>query len=147
MRTDEPERRFAPGSVLRISGKNNELVVSHTRWHSGRFLVKFVDYEDRSAVDALRGAELVVAVSDDELPSGEDEFYDRQLIGLRVRNAAGIDIGIVTSVDHFPAQDLLSVRTESGDFLVPFVNALVPEVDLSAGYLQLADVRGLVEEE
>ncbi len=133
--------------MLRISGKNEELVVSRSRWHSGRFLVKFVDYEDRSAADALRGAELVVDVSDDELPSGEDEFYDRQLVGLRVRNAAGIDIGIVTSVDHFPAQDLLSVRTVSGDSLVPFVNALVPKIDLAAGYLQLADVKGLIEEE
>ena len=43
-----------------------------------------------------------------------------------------------------PAQDVLEIRTEAGDRLVPFVAALVPEVDLAAGTLRLADVPGLL---
>jgi len=43
------------------------------------------------------------------------------------------------------AQDLLTVRTTDGrDALVPFVKVLVPEVDLAAGRVVIADRPGLV---
>ena len=46
---------------------------------------------------------------------------------------------------HGGAQDLLTIRTPDGrDALVPFVKALVPEVDLAGGRLVVADRPGLV---
>ena len=80
----------------------------------------------------------------DESPEEEGEFYDRQLIGLRVLDAAGTDVGEVTAVIHLPAQDGLEVQTEAGTRLIPFVTELVPEVDLAAGHVRLADVPGLI---
>ncbi len=75
------------------------------------------------------------------------EFYDRQLIGLRARTRDGADIGMVGSVLHLPAQDVLQIETAAGTRLVPFVEALVPQVDLDAGYLTVADVAGLLDDE
>lgn len=94
---------------------------------------------------SLRGAVLVVDVDADGRPDDAEEFYDRQLIGLRVLDAAGVEVGIVVGVIHLPEQDLLEIRTPSGEQLVPFVQALVPRVDLVAGFVQLADVPGLLE--
>ena len=48
---------------------------------------------------------------------------------------------------HMPEQDLLEVQTAAGVRLVPFVAALVPEVDLATGTLTVADVTGLLEDE
>ena len=45
----------------------------------------------------------------------------------------GAEIGRVADVIHLPEQDMLEIRTEAGTRLVPFVRALVPEVDLAAG--------------
>ena len=82
----------------------------------------------------------------DELPSEPEEFFDRQLIGLRVLNAIGETVGQVGEVLHLPAQDCLAVDTPRGRRLVPFVRALVPRVDLAAGEVQLAEVGGLLED-
>jgi 16S rRNA processing protein RimM len=144
LRTDEPERRFAPGAVVRPEGGGKPFTVSSTRWHSGRLLVAFAELADRTAVEAARGTRLVVEVSADESPEDEGEFYDRQLIGLRVLDAGGTDVGEVTAVIHLPAQDGLEVQTDAGTRLIPFVAELVPEVDLAAGHVRLADVPGLV---
>jgi 16S rRNA processing protein RimM len=146
-RTDEPERRFAPGTVLRDERTGRTLRVATRRDHSGRLLVRFEGAEDRNAAEALRGIRLVVDVPVDEQPEAEGEYFDRQLIGLTVLDADGVEAGRVTAVVHLPAQDLLEVATSEGARLVPFVTALVPVVDLAAGSVQLADVPGLLHDE
>lgn len=55
-RTDEPERRFAPGTRLREEGGARVLTVEAHRWHSGRLLVRFAEAADRTAVEELRGS-------------------------------------------------------------------------------------------
>jgi 16S rRNA processing protein RimM len=53
---------------------------------------------------------------------------------------------VVAEVMHSGAQDLLVVRRDGrDDALVPFVAALVPEVDLESGRLLVADRPGLLE--
>ncbi len=144
LRTDEPKRRFVPGARLRVEGSAHPLTVSSTRDHGGRLLARFDECPDRTAAESLRGAVLVVDVDADERPADEEEYYDRQLTGLRVLDAAGSEIGTVADVIHLPEQDVLEIRTSSGVRLVPFVRALVPHVDLAAGSVQLADVPGLL---
>jgi 16S rRNA processing protein RimM len=146
VRTDEPERRFAPGQVLRVEDEARVLTVRSARDHSGRLLVAFAEITDRTGAESLRGIRLVTDVPAAELPSAEGEFYDRQLIGLQVRSAESIPLGTVTGVVHLPAQDVLEVDVDGVIRLVPFVTALVPHVDLLEGYLQLADVAGLVDD-
>lgn len=147
LRTDEPERRFEPGSHLRIEGTRRELTVTDARWHSGRLLVHFAELADRTAVEKARGSVLVVDVDPDELPEEEDEYYDRQLVGLMALRADGSELGRVTQVVHMPAQDVLAIATGAGERLVPFVSELVPSVDLAAGTVQLAEVPGLLDDE
>lgn len=146
LRTDEPQRRFAPGQRLRAEGLGTAYVVASARDHGARLLVHFEGLEDRTAAEAMRGLVLVADVDPTERPDTEDEFYDRQLIGLRVL-ARGAELGRVVAVLHMPEQDLLEVQTATGARLVPFVAALVPEVDLAAGTLTVADVAGLLEDE
>jgi 16S rRNA processing protein RimM len=58
----------------------------------------------------------------------------------------GIPIGTISRVDHFPGQDLLVVKTESSEVMVPFVKEIVPEVDIDAGTITLTPPGGLFEE-
>lgn len=145
VRTDEPERRLAPGASVLLDG-TRERVVASARWHSGVLLLGLVGVTDRTAAEALRGLDLWARVPADEVPADDDAYYDRQLVGLEVRDAAGAAVGTVTSVLHLPAQDVLAVRTSGGERLVPFVTELVPVVDLAGGYLQVADVGGLLSD-
>lgn len=146
VRTDEPERRFVPGSTLRVEGGQATLTVESVRDHSGRMLVRFREHPDRTAVERLRGTVLVVEVDATERPADAEEFYDRQLTGLRVLDHESRPVGTVADVLHLPEQDLLELRTSSGTRLVPFVKAVVPEIDLAAGTVRLADLPGLLRD-
>jgi 16S rRNA processing protein RimM len=146
VRTDEPERRFAVGQVLRAEEGPRRFTVTAARDHSGRLLVHFAELPDRTAAEAARSTVLVADVDPAELPEEEDAYYDHQLVGLSVLGADGHVVGSVRDVLHLPLQDTLEVETPDGVRLVPFVAAVVPTVDLGAGQLHLADVVGLLED-
>ncbi len=147
LRTDEPEIRFALGAVVGIEGSKETLTVAATRdGAGGRLFVRFQQAADRTAAEGLRGRVLTAVVDPSERPDDPEEYYDRQLRGLRVLDASGVEVGVVADVVHLPSQDLLAVRTETGERLVPFVSEIVPEVDLVAGTCRLAEVTGLLED-
>jgi len=141
IRTDEPERRFAPGSSVVYEG--GTLTIVSARHHSGRLIVRFKGFDDRNAAETLHGKVLEVEVDETELPEDPEEFYDHQLIGLEARVADKV-LGTVSQVIHMPEQDSLAIKTESSEILVPFVLELVPEVDVSGGYVRIADMPGLI---
>jgi 16S rRNA processing protein RimM len=151
VRSDEPERRFAVGARLRAqaprgaTGVPAYLTVARTRWHQGVLLAGFEEAGDRTAAEGLRGTVLHVTLDPDEVPEDPEEFYDHQLVGLAVHDLDGAVIGTVSGVVHGGAQDLLQVKATDGrDTLVPFVAALVPEVDVAGGRVVVADRPGLV---
>jgi 16S rRNA processing protein RimM len=150
VRSDEPERRFAVGNKLAATPpKDSEsrlrvLTVNRIRWHQGVLLATFDEMTDRNQAEAVRGTLLHAMVDPDETPDDPDEFYDHQLIGLAAYDLEGKLLGTVTKLVH-GAQDLLTIRTEDRrDALVPFVSALVPEVDVAGGRVVIADRPGLV---
>lgn len=152
IRTDEPEDRFAPGAVLRArapkarAGSDTEYTVEAARHHAGRLLVRLDGITDRDAADQLRGTLLLIDTADLTEPEDPDEFYDHQLIGLAVHRVDGQAVGEVTDVVHMPAGPLLTVRTEAGhEALVPFVTAIVPEIDLAAGRITIDPPLGLLD--
>jgi 16S rRNA processing protein RimM len=144
-RTDEPERRFASGAVLQTSG--GTLTVAGTRTHSGRLVVRFAEVGDRNAAEAARGTELTVRVEAGEAPEDPEEFYDHQLVGLRVVTVEGEDVGELRRIEHNAAQDLLVIGTPDREVLFPFVTALVPDVDVHAGRIVIDDRPGLLDAE
>lgn len=147
IRTDEPELRFAPGSSLFVQGGTRKpLTIESVKWHSGRLLVVFKGFADRNRAEELRGLILEVEVDTNELPSDEDEYYDRQLVGLAVLVNERL-VGEVIEVLHLPAQDVLVIASEDDrELLLPFVTEFVPEVDLPAGVIRATPPPGLLDE-
>ena len=153
VRTDEPDLRFAVGATLDAAERADEpaggaqLTVAAARWHSGQLLVAFAGVTDRTAAAELTGRWLTVDSS--QLPEigDPDEFRDHELIGLSVRTCAGDPVGVVADVLHY-GQDLLVVRRtdgQEGESLVPFVKAIVPEVDVQGGVVVIDPPPGLLD--
>jgi 16S rRNA processing protein RimM len=147
VRTDEPESRFAVGSTLATeNGGPPTLTVEAVRPHQGRLLVVFDGVSDRELAERLRGVRLCVDSAEVPAPEDPDEFHDHQLVGLRAVTPAGEVVGEVASIDHAPASDLLVLRRPDGrSALVPFVKAIVPEVDLAAGRVVVDPPAGLFD--
>lgn len=164
VRTDEPRARFAPGSVLPTEPpERGPLTVAAARWHSGRLIVSFEGVGDRTAAEGLRGTLLILDSAQITSLSDPDEFYDHELIGLGVVTAVGDPVGVVADVLHH-GQDLLVVRREgapgqvtpgqvtpgsqgreAAEALVPFVSAIVTDVDVAAGRLVIDPPPGLLD--
>ncbi len=151
VRTDEPELRYADGAVLRAVAPRGSafslrnLTVTRTRWHqtgAARHLRR-VRRPQRGRGRAQRRP----ARHDPRhaVPEDPDEFYDHQLVGLAAHDLDGVLLGEVTGLVHGGAQDLLAIKAVDGRAtLVPFVTALVPEVDLAGRRVVVADRPGLV---
>lgn len=147
VRTDDPESRFAPGSVvLTDPASRGPLTVETARWHSGRLLLSFEGVGDRTAAEELRGTMLLAEVAAEETLDDPEEFYDHQLIGLAVETVDGEPLGEVRDMIHLPAQDLIAIaRPGGGEALVPFVAELVPVVDVPGGRIVVAPPPGLLD--
>lgn len=144
VRTDSPGQRFTVGTQFGV-GAGRTLTVDAARPHSGALLVRFAGVADRDAAAQLRG--LVLTIETTELPvlDDPDEFYDHQLEGLTAVGPDGAALGTVREVVHAPASDLLVLETDHGEALVPFVRAIVSEVDLAGRRVILDPPAGLLD--
>jgi 16S rRNA processing protein RimM len=149
--TDAPERRFVPGAVFSLQvpttsewhGKTLEL--AELKFYNSHPVAFFKGISDRSAAETLIKAILWIDQDLDEPSDEEDAWFDHQLVGLTVIRD-GVEVGTISQIDHFPAQDLITVKTSNGDVLVPFVKAIVASVDIEAGTMVVTPPLGLFEE-
>ncbi|WP_199280352.1 ribosome maturation factor RimM [Salinibacterium sp. CAN_S4] len=149
--TDAPERRFVPGAVFSLQvpsssdwhGKTLELI--ELKFYNAQPVAFFKGILDRSTAETLIKAILWIEHDPAEKSDEEDAWFDHQLIGLSVMRD-GVKVGTISQIDHFPAQDLITVDTETGDVLVPFVKAIVAAVDIEAGTMTVTPPLGLFEE-
>lgn len=150
IRTDAPGERFAPGAVLLTDPvERGPLTVADARDHSGRLVVRFEGFEDRTAAERLRDTLLQVDLATLAPLDDPDEFHDWQLRGLVAELDDGTRAGEVTDVLHLPHGDVLVVRVQDvadgREVLVPFVRDIVPLVDVDAGRIVLTPPEGLME--
>ncbi|HSO64368.1 MAG TPA: ribosome maturation factor RimM [Ornithinibacter sp.] len=153
LHTDEPERRLAVGAVIDTeagsgSGVPRALTVRTTRVHNGIWLVAFEEIPDRTGAESLRGTRLVV--DDVALVAGDDDeddvWAEADLVGLRVVDPSGTELGEVAGLVVGASQDRLVVRLPDGrEAQVPFVAAIVPEVDVDGGRVVLDAPAGLLD--
>ena len=149
--TDSPNERFVPGAVLELQvpeespwfGKS--VTVSELKWFNSSPVLFLKDIADRTQAESLIKAILLVEQPLDVSPQEPDAWYDHQLAGLKVLRD-GAEIGTLLRVEHMPAQDLLVIKTEEAEVLLPFVKAFVPRVDIQAGVIEITPPGGLFEQ-
>ena len=148
--SDFPERFTVPGPRWlrnRQGGEPSEIQLKKGRQLPGKslFVVHFEGVNNRNAAEALVGQELLVP-ADDRPELAEGEFHLLDLVGLEARlTADGPAIGTVSDLIS-GGNDLLEITTcEGRKLLVPFVEAIVPEVEPKEGWLLLTPPPGLLE--
>jgi 16S rRNA processing protein RimM len=149
VRTDEPELRLAPGAVLATDPASaGPLTIETGRVHSGRLLLRFEGVRDRNAAEALRNTLLIAEIDPDETPEDPDEYYDHQLMDLDVVTKDGAEVGRITEISHLPSQDLFVVeRADGSEVLIPFVGAIVVEIDLEEQRAVIDPPPGLIDDQ
>ena len=149
VRSDDPSQRFAAGTQLATDRGPLTVEYGRGQTRSGRgvrLIVAFAEVAGRDAAEDLRGVPLYMEAEELPDPADPDEYLDHQLVGLVAEDEAGERIGEVIRIEHAPAADLLVLRRPAGgEALVPFVAAIVPEVDVAGGRLVLTPPEGLLD--
>ncbi len=145
--TDFPER-FEPGARLYVGNERDTepepATVITKRPHRQRLLVKFSICPDRTAAEQLTG--LFVLIPRDEAASLEPgTYYPFQLIGLEAFREDGYPLGRVQDLMETGTADVLILRSEGRDRLVPMIGDAIASIDLEAGRLVVRDMPGLLD--
>jgi 16S rRNA processing protein RimM len=153
--TDDPAARFVPGVVLATqapagSGVPRALTLAGARLHRDTWLLAFAEVPDRTGAEGLRGTRLFLPEDAATAPpveeDTEDGWYEEDLVGLRVEDPTGGLLGTVSGLLVGAAQDLLAVRlTDGREALVPFVEQIVPVVDVAEGRVVVDAPPGLLD--
>ncbi|MEX3509077.1 ribosome maturation factor RimM [Kocuria sp. WRN011] len=155
--TDDPESRFAPGSNLSVqwpqgqadaaAGLPETLTTAGFRWNKKVLIARFEEITDRNRAEEMRGAQLYAEAHEVELE--DDEWRQDDLLGLMAVDTTRDDreVGKVTALISGAAQDLLELEIvgERRRILIPFVEEIVPEVDLETGRVLLTPPAGLLD--
>ncbi|MBD1866196.1 ribosome maturation factor RimM [Cyanobacteria bacterium FACHB-471] len=149
--SDFPERFEVPGLrwLLRPEATEPEQIeLLSGRYLNGKglYVLRFEGVSDRTQAEALKNCRLLVPESD-RPPLEEGEFHVSDLLGLEVFDQA-TQVLVGTVVDVFAAgNDLLEVElSESGSKkLIPFVEEIVPVVDLQQRRIEITPPAGLIE--
>lgn len=130
---------FDPGNTVLVDSVEYE--VSAIRRADRGHHLKLAGVDDREEAEEIRGTDIFVT---NRRSLDEDEFWPEDLVGLEVRDPEGRKLGTVVSLVTGGAQDRLVVDTGDSRSEVPFVAELVPDIDITAGFLTVAAIPGLI---
>lgn len=135
--TEAPAGIAAYGPVTSEDGKRSFRLKFVRALKPDLALVTAPEIASREDAAALAGTRLYVARA--KLPpTGEDEFYLEDLVGLAAFDEAGTELGRVVAVHNFGAGDLIEVKGSGRTLFVPFTHEAAPETDLAKGRIVIA---------
>lgn len=102
----------------------------------GGVIATFDEVPDRNGAEAVTG--YYIAAPREALPKPDkDEYYWADLVGLEVRNTAGVVLGTVSGLLSTGAHDVLQVQDGDTERLIPFVASYVLAVDMASRSIQV----------
>lgn len=128
--TDFPER-LTPGKTVLVGENHRPLVIRNVRSKNKELLIGFEGYENPESTSDLRNQR--VYISANEVPSlPEGEYYHHELIGLRVVNQSGEELGLLDDILETGANDVYVVKSADGnEMMVPAVDEFILDIDLT----------------
>jgi 16S rRNA processing protein RimM len=144
--TDFPERFEGLGAVTALSpdGDRLQLMIEKFWFQNDRIILKFASYDTIERAEELRDREICISESEAvELES--DEFFDWQLEGCQVESIDGKRIGEVQKLMRTGGTELLVVKGDTKEYLIPFAESICVEVDIENKRIKIDPPEGLLE--
>lgn len=130
---------------LRREDELRETRIVAVRPHKRIHITRLAGVDSIDDAEACIGFEVCLPL--EALPElGPDEVYHFQLVGLRVETVAGEELGKIVEVLDLPANDVCIVRGKGREYLIPFIDDVVREVDLDGGRMLIEPLPGLFDQ-
>ena len=144
--TDDPRRFKKLKNVLLDDGKERRsMEIESVKFLKQMVLLKFKGLDSMNDVERLRKASLYVA-RENAVRLGRDEYFMADLIGLKVQDESGTEIGCVRDVMETGANDVYVIDlTDGRELLLPAIKQCVLKVDVEAGIMMIHILEGLLD--
>lgn len=144
--TDFPERFDGLEMVTAVmaDASRRELTIEKHWFQSGRIVLKFAGFDSIEQGETLRGAEICIDEAD-AVELEESEYFDWQLTGCSVETIEGTPLGKVSEVMRTGGTELLVVKAETKEYLIPFAETICVEVDIENKRIKVDPPEGLLE--
>lgn len=144
--SDFYKERYKKGNVLNVVNEekniNFEFTVSSVRKNDKFIYVKFKEINSIEEAEVYK--ESLIMIDGDDLDKIDDDtFYHYELLNMDVYYDNKV-IGKVTEISDNGVQDLLRVSDGKNNFLVPFVDEFIGEIDVKSQKIVLKNVEGLL---
>lgn len=143
MLTDFPGRFSLLEKVYLDENDPRPVALEGVRFHKGRALLKLGGYDDRTAVEKLRGEAILVPI-DQAMPLEPDQYYQEDLIGLEVWTTDEEYLGAVVEILETGANDVFVVHGDRGEILLPAIPDVVQWIDLEENRMVVELMEGLI---
>ena len=136
--TEAPERLGEYGVLRTPEGRRLEVASLRVSKSDGA-VVRFKGVDDRESAERLVDTKLLIERT--ALPqTAPEEFYHADLIGLRVQDSEGRQIGEIRAIHNFGAGDVIELeRLGGGTLLFPFTRDFVPKIDFANGCVTVSE--------
>lgn len=144
--TDFPERFDDLESVTAVmpDASRRKLTIEDHWFQSGRIVLKFEGIDSIELGETLRGAEICIDEAD-AVELDESEYFDWQLAECMVETVDGNSLGKVTEVMRTGGTEILVVKGEAKEYLIPFAESICVDVDIEKRLIKVDPPEGLLE--
>jgi 16S rRNA processing protein RimM len=135
----------ALGALERVRVGARDFAIVDSQRERDDWLVKLAGVDDRNAAEALKGQPVLVERALLPPPT-EGEIYAADLVGCRVFDAAGRELGEVRSSFDSGAHEVLEIKGSDGrELMIPLVDGIVTSVDVAARRIDCDPPPGLID--
>ncbi|SKB73883.1 16S rRNA processing protein RimM [Lachnospiraceae bacterium] len=141
---DDPDRFSSFGKVLLSNGKTEvEAEIEKVKYFKNLVIVKFRGIDDINDVMKYRRWNILVT-REDAADLQEGQYFEVDILGLRVITDDDREIGKITEILHTGANDVYTVKGESGkEILIPAIQQCILDVDLENGIMKVHLLNGM----
>lgn len=144
--TDDSKRFQKCREVILDTGREQlVLEIQGVKFFKQFAILKFRGYDDINQIEPYKGKSLYVT-RDKAVPLQKDEYYFADLIGMRVEDEDGKEIGTLRDIIETGANDVYSVEYgEGGELLLPAIKECILKVDIEQGIMTVHIMDGLMD--
>ena len=124
---------------------NTEYEIQKVRYHKQFVLLKLKGIDDMTTAERYKTKEVRIP-EDWAVPCEEDEYYIKDLYGMKVVDEENNEVGIIKDIIFTGANDVYVIKPKEGkDILIPAIKECVLKVDTTEKIMYIHLMEGLLE--
>jgi len=126
------------------NGSIEKFIIESLVASTNRNIIKFKNIDSRDAAEDIRGFEIFLSRKNFP-PINDEQYYLADILGFKVYNENNVAIGIVEDVLSLSGNDIIVVREDGKEFLIPLEDEFLMFFDFEDKKIIVNVIEGLLD--